>query len=193
LNDPISVALVVADALDECQVPYSVGGSLASSFSGEPRASIDVDMLVHMTAAQVGPFLDTLGDSFYADADSLRRAVEGGTSTNLIHRPSGIKIDLFVARSVLDARQLERRQRLKVESNPDRFLYVHSPEDILLQKLHWFRLGGTVSERQWRDVLSVIVVQGPRLDRDYLAAMAPVVGVADLLARAYREAMPARG
>ncbi len=33
-----------------------------------------------------------------------------------------------------------------------RTLHVHPPEDILLQKLRWYRKGGEVSDRQWRGV-----------------------------------------
>ena len=108
-------------------------------------------------------------------------------STNLIHRPTGIKVDLFVAGSWLDAQQLERRQRVQLRSDPAASLYLHSPEDILLQKLHWFRLGGEVSERQWRDVVAILVVQGRRLDRQYLSATATAVGLLDLLDRAFRQ------
>jgi len=188
VTDPISIALLVTAALDACRVPYTVGGSLASSFSGEPRASIDADILVEMTAPQVGPFLDALGEEFYADADALHRAVATHSSANLIHRPSGIKVDLFVSGTLLEARQLQRRRRIQVASDPERFLYVHSPEDILLQKLQWYRLGGEVSEQQWRDVLSIILVQGARLDRGYLATTAAMVGLSDLLERADRQA-----
>jgi len=52
--------------------------------------------------------------------------------------------------------------------------------------LHWYRLGGGTSERQWRDVVSIVLVQGSRLDRQYLSTVAGKVGVNDLLQRAYR-------
>ena len=188
MSDLLEVASFVIEALDQTGVPYSVGGSLASSFSGEPRASIDVDIVVDMAASHIAPFVDALAGQFYADIEALGRAVDTRTSTNLIHQSSGIKVDLFVAGSLLDARQLERRRLVQVTTDPDRYWFVHTPEDILLQKLVWYRQGSDVSDRQWRDALAIVIVQGPRLDRDYVAATATEVGASDLLERVYREA-----
>ena len=188
MNGPLDAALAVTAALDSCGVPYTVGGSLASSFSGEPRASIDADIVVDMTPDQIAPFVDTLGAAFYVDREALAGAVAARTSVNIIDRASGVKVDLFVAGSALDRRQLARRVRVRVAADPDRFLYVHAPEDILLQKLHWYRLGGEVSDRQWRDAISIIVVQGLRLDWDDLTTTAGALGLSDLLARASAEA-----
>ena len=185
-DDLIEVTLAVAAVLDRCGIPYTVGGSLASSLSGEPRASLDADVVVHIRPDQIDGLVDLLGDEFYADPDAIRRAIDTGSSTNLVHRPSGIKVDLFPAASFLDHQQLLRRQLVKVAADPDRCLYVHSPEDILLQKLHWYRLGGGQSERQWRDVVSILLVQGSRLDRQYLSTVAETIGVNDLLQRACR-------
>jgi hypothetical protein len=145
---PIQVALQVADALETCGLPYLVGGSVASSFGGEPRTTLDVDIVVPMTEADVDRFLGALGSEFYADDAAIRRAIRQRSSANLIHQPSAIKVDLFIAGgSALDEQQLARRRRVQVSENPPRFLYVHTPEDILLQKLRWYRLGREASDR----------------------------------------------
>jgi hypothetical protein len=93
----------------------------------------------------------------------------------------------LVGGSPLDAEQMARRLSIKVASQPDRFLFVYTPEDILLQKLRWFRRGNEVPDRQWRDVLGIVAVQGNRLDETYLARGAGVLGVSDLLERALTE------
>ena len=186
--EPLQVALQVATALERCGVRYLVGGSLASSVTGEPRSTLDVDLVVALTQADVAPFLANLGDGFYADEETLRSAVRARSSANLIHRETSTKVDLFVLGGTpLDDEQMERRVRLRVASGPDRFLYVYSAEDILLQKLRWYRLGDEVSERQWRDILGIVGVQGPRLDLPYLRRGARILGVTDLLDRALGE------
>jgi len=183
--EPFQVALSVADALERCGVPYVVGGSLASSVSGEPRSTLDIDLVVAMAGADVEPFLTTLGEGFHADDHALRRAIRQRSSVNLFHRATSTKVDLFIAGgSPLDRQAMRRRVRLQVASDPDRFLYVYTPEDILLQKLRWYRLGGEASDRQWRDILGIVLVQEHRLDEEYLRDGAHLLDVTDLLDRA---------
>ena len=184
--DPIEIALIVLGHLDALGIPHTVGGSIASSFAGEPRSTIDVDIVAAVEEQQVEAIVARLSPAFYVDAAALRRAVRSRSSANLIHQATQLKIDLFVAGGTpLDMRQIARR--LEVNLGGGRTIHVHPPEDILLQKLHWFRKGGEVSDRQWRDILAILKVQGTGLDGKYLDEGAHVLGVSDLLARAIGE------
>jgi hypothetical protein len=184
--DPVFVATLVTRTLDTLGIGHTIGGSIASSFAGEPRSTIDIDIVVALTDAHIPGLVTALGDEFYIDEAALRRAVRDRTSANLIHHVTHLKVDLFVAGGTpLDEQQLRRRREVRLSDG--RILHVHPPEDILLQKLRWYRRGGEVSDRQWRDIRGIIRVQGPHLDREYLAANAPILAVSDLLERALRE------
>jgi hypothetical protein len=76
---------------------------------------------------------------------------------------------------------------IEVQLADGRSLYVHPPEDILLQKLRWYVKGGETSDRQWRDILAIVRVQGPGLDRGYVDANAGALGVRHVLVRALEE------
>jgi hypothetical protein len=180
--NPIAVALEVTRVLDDLGIAHTIGGSIASSFAGEPRSTIDIDVVVALTEAEIPALVTALLPEFYVEAEALRRAVRTRSSANAIHQATQIKVDLFVAGGTpLDAQQLARRRAVDVGLG--RVLHVHPPEDILLQKLRWYELGGRVSDRQWRDLVAIVRVQGSHLDRAYLRRNAGALGVAAVLDR----------
>lgn len=185
VGDPIEVTIAVANALDEIGVPYFVGGSIAGALYGVARATIDVDFVVDLRSRDVPPLVARLGGSFHADDLSIEDAVRRRTSTNLIHLPTMFKVDLFVLKDrPWDREQMARRQWIKLGSDRSRGTAFATPEDTILAKLEWYRKGGEVSDRQWRDVLGIIAVQGDRIDRSYLEHWARELGLDDLLGKA---------
>ncbi len=140
--------------------------------------------------AGVGAWLArALGEAFYADAEMMRDAVRRHSSFNVIHLETMFKVDVFVAKPrAFDRSQLARRQLHLLSKDPERRAFVTSAEDIALSKLEWYSIGGQVSDRQWRDVLGVLKVQGRQLDYAYMRRMAAELGVVNLLERAFEEA-----
>ena len=53
LPDPLVVALDFASILKRADIPYVIGGSVASSVHGEPRSTHGVDFVVELQATQV--------------------------------------------------------------------------------------------------------------------------------------------
>ena len=119
----------------------------------------------------------------------MRRAIGTRGSFNAIHLATMFKVDIFVCRDRPYARERMARSSYETLSTaPERRARFAAPEDVVLAKLEWYRLGGEVSDRQWRDVLGVIKTQGERLDSAYLGRWARELAVQDLLARAMADA-----
>jgi hypothetical protein len=188
-SEPVAVTLLVVEALEALDVPYLIGGSLASAVHGVVRTTLDVDLVADLRPEHAARFVQTLGDAFYADLDVIHDAIRRRSSFNLIHLETMFKVDVFIPKQrPFDQVQLTRRAEHVVATDPERTAYVASAEDIVLAKLEWYRMGGKVSDRQWRDVLGVLKVQEGRLDLAYLRRWATELDVADLLERALSEA-----
>ncbi len=140
--------------------------------------------MIDLPIAKTADLVAALGDDFEVDEDALREALGQTRSCNIFYLPVVMKVDLFcVGASPFDASEFDRRKRLLVRP-PSGTLVVKSPEDTVLRKLLWYLDGGSVSDRQWRDVVEVLRVSATELDRAYLAAWAERLHLSKLLERA---------
>jgi hypothetical protein len=188
LSEALEAMLEVAQALEALGVTYLVGGSLASSLYGIPRSTQDADLVADLRLEHVPPLIAALTPTFYADSERAADAVRQRASFNVIHLGTMTKVDIFVmTNEPLDLEEMTRRQILPV-GDTGRPIPVASAEDVVLQKLVWFRKGGGVSERQWTDVLGVLKVRRGRIDLDYLQIWASRLGLDELLDQALEDA-----
>jgi hypothetical protein len=141
-----------------------------------------VDILAQFTEAKVQRFFNNLPNEFYADEHDAVNALRLGRPFNVIHMPTAFKFDLFPASAFpLGNQELDRAISLTGTGLSEASAPFVTREDILLAKLHWYRLGGEVSEMQWRDVQGLVRTGAGTLDHEYLRDNAAVLNVRDLL------------
>lgn len=189
-TDILDALTPVVEALEHLGVQYHIGGSIASSYYGAGRSTLDVDLVADLTSRHVLAFVAHLSGDYYADAAMVTDAIQRRSSFNVIHLATMMKIDVFILKEgTFDRIAFSRVQEDTLSSEPGAKLFtLASPEDVVLRKLEWYKAGGEVSERQWNDVLGVLKVQGAVLDLDYMGHWAGELGVEELLERAWQEA-----
>jgi hypothetical protein len=166
------VASVVADELRRLSVPYVVGGSVASMMHGEARLTNDVDIAAVVREQHVAPLVTAMQGPFYVDAELIRSAIRRRGIFNVIHIRSANKVDVHVLEPTpFEASQLKRDSRIRIAS----------AEDIVLQKLLWYRKSEGALERQLRDIAGVLKLQGEKLDLEYMRTWAQQLDLAGLL------------
>ena len=94
-SDILDVALLVARAIEACGGQYFVGGSVASSLHGEPRATNDVDFVLSLPVGRARDLAVALGTDFEVDVEMLRTALLHASTANVFYLPLVTKIDFF--------------------------------------------------------------------------------------------------
>jgi len=187
--DLLEALTPLAAALETLGVPYMIGGSVASSVHGAARTTIDVDLVADLPLAAVSRLAEALAAEYYVDESAVADAVRCRSSFNAIHLATMFKVDVFVLPEREYERQaLARRREVALDEEDPRTFPIATAEDTVLHKLHWYRLGGEVSERQWKDAVGVLRVRGPDLDLAYLRRWAGTLEIVALLERALADA-----
>lgn len=187
LTNELQIIVLVAKRLEELRIPYFISGGIASIIHGEERLTKDADIVIRILPFHIQRFVQAFENDFVISADAVQDALNQHYAFNIIHIESAFKIDFY---PVTDDDEMEmsafaRRQAQDIGAGE---IWLASAEDVVLAKLHWFRKGGEVSEKQWRDILGILKVQGSKIDFTYLELMTRRFGLADLLQRAREEA-----
>lgn len=180
----------VVKTLEELAIPYYIGGSIASSIYGMPRATMDVDLVADIQHHHVLLLRHKLEKEYYIDEDTIQEAIDRGSSFNLVHLETAIKIDIFIRKND-PYQEMVQRRKIKdtfLDNDASTEFYFSSPEDVILIKLQWYETGGRVSERQWLDIVGVIKVQRDILDKNYLNNWSKKLGISELLIKAFSHA-----
>ena len=188
MDDSVEGALAVAKVFEELQIPYYVGGSLASSAYGPYRATVDADLVADIRPENIDQLVTALSDEFYVDAEMILDAIRHHSSFNLLGHRIFAKVDVFIPKDrAYSHAAFERRTLRQIDPDSERQVYLASPEDTVLAKLEWYRLGHEVSDRQWADIKNVLEEQKKTIDKSYLRLWAVELRVTDLLERALTE------
>jgi hypothetical protein len=179
----------VVTELEKLGVRYYIGGSVASSKYGHARMTQDIDLVAELRPEHVEPFVEALITQYYVNLQTAADAVARRSCFNLVHYSSIYKVDIFTRKDREYDRQAMQRCQMRalIEEDPETVFSVASPEDVVLAKFEWYRLGDEVSSQQWSDIITVLKLQQAGLDHDYLQKWAAELRVADLLERAWKE------
>jgi hypothetical protein len=190
LPEPIAVTILVTQVFETLDISYLIGGSFASTIYGMVRTTQDIDIIADMHLEHVQPFITSLEGEFYLEEEMIVDSIQHNTSFNIIHRKTMFKVDVFIpSKTPFQESEFNRAQKQIINETPEISAYFASPEDTIIAKLEWFRMGGEVSERQWRDVLGVLKVREGLVDLDYLRKWAGELNVLDLLEKAQKESL----
>lgn len=173
--NPFELMQRVAVFLESHGIRYRVVGSLASMAYGEPRFTNDIDILADLRPEHTALFLAAFPPpDHYLSETSMQTAIRQAGQFNIIHIPSGIKVDMIVLKPDDYSRtEIERGRRL---TSPGEFdVWFASPEDVILNKLIYYREGG--SAKHLRDIGSMLMIQGDSVDRAYIASWAAKLGI----------------
>jgi hypothetical protein len=162
---PIEVLQQVVTKLEKLQINYFLVGSLASMYYSRPRFTNDIDLVLQIGPAQIKNFTLAFDfpDYYCPPFEVIQDEVLRRGAFNLIHKDSGIKIDIVLNKnSEISKSELARRN--EVELIPEFYVYIATAEDVILKKLEFYKEGN--SEKHLQDIREIL--SSTEVDHNYL-------------------------
>jgi hypothetical protein len=172
------------EVLEKLEIPYAIGGSVAAMVYSEPRLTIDIDVMLDAQPRDLKRLTDEISawQIYVSPLETiLETSIPHGLPFNVMDGALGTKADFYVAKSSgVDAAAMARRRRMTWDTQTGSEAWFLSPEDVILYKLSYYRLGGEVSQKHPIDISKMLAVLGAGLDLAYIEHWAKEIGVADL-------------
>jgi len=169
--------LAVVDALTALRVPYMLVGSLATNFYGIPRSTQDVDFVVQPPPGALAQIAERLGPAFHRDPQASFEAFTATTRHAFHVVDSSFLVELFqLSDDPHDQQRFARRRLVRLFG---REVFLPTAEDMIITKLRWAASGHR--QKDLDDARNVILVQGNRIDWEYVHAWTERHGTRQLL------------
>jgi hypothetical protein len=128
----------VIEVLENLNIPYMITGSVASMAYGRPRLTLDMDIVIDLLPRLTEEFCSKFGTDFYVDSSSVLEAIRERGHFNILHIPSGSKVDFYQVKEDAANREIFKR-RLKEAFDEKRAASFSSPEDVIINKLIYYQ------------------------------------------------------
>ena len=174
---------LVISALEAADVEYLIGGAVAAWAWGEPRATMDLDLVVNIPLESIGKLSKELEkrDMLVPEEIILENIMEDRADLpiNAIHMYSGFKADLYPLREGDELRISAFKRRQKVDLGEALGeVYLHSPEDLIIYKLWYYSL--SQQTKHIRDITSIVMTLDDQLDFSYIDDWVTKMGLGSL-------------
>ena len=174
---------LVIEALEAADVEYLIGGAIAEWAWGEPRATQDLDLVINLPIEAIGKLSDELKKrDMLVPAEIILDTIledRADIPINAIHIHSGLKADLYPVRSGDELRLSAFQRRQRVDYGPTiGYVYIHSPEDLILYKLIYF--GISHQSKHSRDIAAILRAKKNQLDFEYINGWVARLGLSSL-------------
>ena len=166
----------IVEIFEKLDKPFAFTGGLAAITYGDPRTTRDVDLIVEINPWErdfAESLAEALGDDFYFSIPACQEGIEKQTMFQAVDMKSMIKVDFHLSDIVPGS--CDRRCNAKILTG--QIVPMVTPEDSILSKLVWIKLGSGISRK---DVVAVLRMQ-KNLDTDYLETTAKQLGVEQIL------------
>lgn len=168
----------VISVLERLNIPYMVVGGFAAIFYGEPRLTIDVDIVVDMQLRHIEPFVGAFQiPDYYVSEEGVRDSLVRRYPFNVIQPSTGAKVDVVpLPNDSFSRLAFQRRKRLTFDLSGDKAYFI-TEEDIVIAKLIAFNETG--SDKHFKDARGILLLQWDTIDLDVIRTGAQTARVVE--------------